>query len=271
VVAGNVDQDLAPDGSWVPGGPALYAARMALSLGARVDLITRLTDDYDRSVLDGIHVVAIEAEQCCRYANAYDANGDRTQILLAEGDPINPSFIGVSGANAYMLAPAYHEFAAMPNLQATVVAVSLQGPLRTTDAGGKVVHHPDPFGQADPFIAPGTLAFFSEEDTADAPALARHIGAIGGIALLTRGYRGAVMFDGANERSFTAIPATSLDPTGAGDCFAMAFVVRMVETDDLGEACRFALAAGSLAVEAQGVAGIPSREAVERRLEGVAA
>jgi hypothetical protein len=244
---------------------------MALSLGARVDLITRLTADYDRSVLDGINVIALEAEQCCRYANSYDANGDRTQLLLAEGDPINPSFIGQAGADAYVLAPAYHEFAAMPPLQASVVAVSLQGPLRATGEGGRVIHHPNPVAQADPFLAPGTLAFLSEEDTADAVGLCRHIASRGAVALLTRGYRGADMFEGVNELRFDAIPANSIDPTGAGDCFAMAFVVRMVETRDLVEACRFGLAAGSLAVEAAGIAAIPTRQAVEERMRKVAA
>lgn len=243
---------------------------MALSLGARVDLITRLTADYDRAVLDGINVIAIDAEQCCRYANSYDANGDRTQFLLAEGDPINPSFIGQDGADAYFLAPAYHEFAAMPPLHANVLAVSLQGSLRSTSEGGRVIHHPHPIAQAGPFLAPGTLAFLSEEDTADALGLCRYIASRGAVALLTRGYQGAVMFEGANELPFDAIPAHSIDPTGAGDCFAMAFVVRTVETRDLAEACRFALAAGSLAVEGVGAAAVPARQAVEERLGKVA-
>jgi sugar/nucleoside kinase (ribokinase family) len=51
----------------------------------------------------------------------------------------------------------------------------------------------------------------------------------------------------------------------------MAFVVRMLETRDLRESCHFALAAGSLAVEGVGIAGIPSRAAVEARLERVVA
>ena len=79
------------------------------------------------------------------------------------------------------------------------------------------------------------------------------------------------MFAGSEERTFAAAPARAVDPTGAGDCFAMAFVVRMVETNDLVNSCRFALAAGALATEGVGIAGIPSRKAVEDRLQGVAA
>ncbi len=262
-----MDEDLAPNGGWVPGGPALYAARMALALGARVDLITRLTEDYDRSVLAGINVLGIPAEQACRYANTYDASGDRTQRLLAEGEPIDASLIPQPGADACMLAPAYHEFDAMPAFDSGILAVSLQGALRATNGEQRVIPHPAPLAQAAPFITGGVLTFFSEEDALDGPALARYIVSRGGIALLTRGYRGATMFEGRRETHFDAIPADPVDPTGAGDCFAMAFLVRMVETRNLVESCHFALAAGSLAVEGVGMEGIPSRAAVEGRLE----
>lgn len=264
-----MDEDLAPDGGWVPGGPALYAARMALALGARVDLVTRLTDGYDRSVLEGINVLAIPASESCRYANTYDARGDRTQRLLADGEPIDPRVVE-PGADAYMVAPAYHELAAMPAVGG-LRAVSLQGALRATNGHQRVIPHAEPIAQAEPFLAEGVLAFFSEEDTADAPGLARHIASRGAIALLTRGYRGATIFEGGHETHFDAIPAASVDPTGAGDCFATAFLVRMVETRNLVESCHFALAAGSLAVEGVGTEGIPSRAAVEGRLERVVA
>jgi sugar/nucleoside kinase (ribokinase family) len=270
VVAGNVAQDLAPDGGWVPGGPSLYAARMALALGARVDLITRLADDYDQSVFDGLNVVA-EPGACARYANTYDAHGDRTQLLLAEGDPLDPSAIPAAGIDACMLAPAYHEITRVPKLKTGKLAVSLQGALRSKTGDGRVVHHPEPLTQAKPFISPGTILFLSEEDTADAPTLARYAASKGAIALLTRGYRGAVMFDGSRATTFGAIPASPVDPTGAGDCFAMAFLVRLVETKDLRESCHFALAAGSLAVEGAGIESIPSRAAVEARMERVVA
>ncbi|MCK9521175.1 MAG: PfkB family carbohydrate kinase, partial [Dehalococcoidia bacterium] len=68
-----------------------------------------------------------------------------------------------------------------------------------------------------------------------------------------------------------AFAAEPVEPTGAGDCFATAFTVRFAETGDIDEASRFALAAGALAVEAHGLAAIPSRAAIEARLRKVAA
>ena len=71
---------------------------------------------------------------------------------------------------------------------------------------------------------------------------------------------------GGAERQLEALVADSVDPTGAGDCFATAFMVRLAETGSLDEACSFGLAAGALSVGAAGLAGVPSREQVERRL-----
>jgi sugar/nucleoside kinase (ribokinase family) len=244
---------------------------MALSLGARVDLVTRLTDDYDRMVLDGIHVIASPARQTCRYANSYAPNGDRKQLLLAEGEPLTLSSRHVAGADALMLAPAYHELAGGIVRAGLLTAVSLQGPLRTRTAADEVVPHPEPLAASAPFVAEGAFAFLSEEDTADAMGLAHELAARGATTFVTRGYRGATVVAQGSECSFEAIPARPSDPTGAGDCFATAFLVRMAETGDLRAACRFALAAGSLAVEGVGLAGVPARRAVEERLEEVAA
>jgi sugar/nucleoside kinase (ribokinase family) len=62
-----------------------------------------------------------------------------------------------------------------------------------------------------------------------------------------------------------------VDPTGAGDCFATAFAVRYAETESFAEAGWFAAAAGALAVEGYGLAGVPTRAAIEQRMKQVAA
>jgi sugar/nucleoside kinase (ribokinase family) len=57
-------------------------------------------------------------------------------------------------------------------------------------------------------------------------------------------------------------PADERDPTGAGDVFATAFVIRLQETSDPREAARFANITASYSVEQVGVQGIPTRETV---------
>jgi len=255
----------------MPGGPSLYTSRMALALGARVTLVSRIVPGFDRSALAGIEVRGQPGVAGPRYANRYTPSGDRTQLLLGPGEPLDLSAVAAIPADAFILAPAFHECDALPQVSAPVVAVSLQGPLRTVDEAGLVSPHPDPLAQASPFVRDGVYAFFSEEDTNQPERLGRAIAGRGATAILTRGYRGAVVFRGKAETHLAAIPATAVDPTGAGDCFSTAFVVRMVETGDLDEACRFALAAGALAVEGHGIEGIPTRSQVEARLAKVAA
>jgi sugar/nucleoside kinase (ribokinase family) len=271
-----VTLDRTPDGGWTPGGPSLYASRASAALGADVSLVTGLEDDFDRSVLNGLDVRASQIPaHLPRYANSYDANGDRTQLLLAEGDPLElvPRLKPGETPDVVFLTPAYHEFRRAPlRFKGSLVGVSLQGPLRSKDGDNRVIHHPEPRAVANSFIRAGWIAFFSEEDTADPDALAGHISRLRGVAVLTRGYNGATLFDsdGSNHH-WDAIAAAPVDPTGAGDCFASAFMFRLAETEELASAMRFALAAGSLAVEGQGLAGVPTRQAIEARMTREAA
>jgi sugar/nucleoside kinase (ribokinase family) len=115
------------------------------------------------------------------------------------------------------------------------------------------------------------FAFFSEEDTAQPELLARHVATQGTRVFLTRGYRGAALYTPDGERTYGPLPADATDPTGAGDCFSTAFLVRLAETGDIEGATRFALAAGAVAVERPGLAGVPSREEIETRLREAAA
>lgn len=241
---------------------------MAASLGVRVTLITRLSSTFDRSAIAGMELQPQHGGVMPRYANSYGLNGDRTQLLLSPGEPLTlPPVMGMGDFDALMLAPAFQELERAPQVSNAVVCVSLQGPLRTRDAACVVGRHADPLAVADRFIHPGWYAFFSEEDTDSPDELGRYISERGGTAFLTRGYRGATLFEREQEpRELPAIPANLVDPTGAGDCFATAFMVRMAETRDLALASTFALAAGALTVERPGVQGIPTRAEVEARL-----
>ncbi len=271
MVAGNVVEDRAPDGSWVPGGPSLYSARAAAALGARVTLLTRLTPGYDRAVLDGLDVRPISAASLPRYANSYDAGGRRTQLLISHGEPLDAALPLEAPADALLVAPAYHEFGALPVIPARLLAVCYQGILRAADGSGRVLPAVEPATATLPFSAPGSFAFFSDEDTADPDGLARTIAGRGVIVFLTRGARGATLFRDGTAASFAALPASPVDPTGAGDCFAAAFMVRFAESRSIETATQFALAAAALSVEGEGLAALPARAEVELRLARAAA
>jgi hypothetical protein len=309
IVTGNLVEDRAADGDWVPGGPALYAARMAHALGAEVTLITHMIEGYPAHVLAGIHVASLDrtyrgpegaagsaalpgvgdagssphrpyrgregaagsaalntpAIAPCRYANTYDAHGNRTQLLLSPGEPLDGPFPHDGLVDALIVAPAYHELSGVPAIDARVVMVSLQGPLRSVDGTGRVIPAPGAYAQAAPFVEPGAFACFSDEDTRDPGELAKRLAAARMTVAVTRGHRGATVYEGEYRREVPPLPAKAVDPTGAGDCFATAWAVRFAETGDLAEACAFGLAAGALATEKPGLAGVPTRSEVEER------
>jgi sugar/nucleoside kinase (ribokinase family) len=86
------------------------------------------------------------------------------------------------------------------------------------------------------------------------------------IVALTRGDGGAEVCFGGEWRHIGAFQAKSIDPTGAGDVFAAAFLIRYHETNDPWEAARFASASASCVIEVDGVLGVPGREQIEARL-----
>jgi len=107
---------------------------------------------------------------------------------------------------------------------------------------------------------------FSEEDVARDARLIREYSQLARIAVVTRGWRGATVFWNGESRECPAFRAREVDPTGAGDVFAAAFLVRLKETDDPYLAAPFANCAASFAIEGPGTTTIPTRGQVEERL-----
>ncbi|NTW02127.1 MAG: ribokinase, partial [Oscillochloris sp.] len=63
-----------------------------------------------------------------------------------------------------------------------------------------------------------------------------------------------------------AFSAQEHDPTGAGDVFAAALLLRLYETHDPIHSALFASAAAACAVEGPGVVAIPTRDHVLARM-----
>ena len=271
LVVGNVVEDRRPDGGWAAGGPSLYAARMAVALGAEVTLVSGVPPGYDRSWFEGLALVERPVSRCTRYENTYPG-GRRVQTLLERGEPLQIGDISVNKRiDALIVTPALDELRGYPDIDAPIRIACLQGPLRSGVVGARVREVMHPIRSVTPFLAPGVIASFSDEDVSDHETLANAIAVKGHTAIVTRAARGAWLYHHGTRRAIPAISSHVVDPTGAGDCFAAAFAVRLVETGDAFEACLFANAVGSLVVERQGLAGLPSREDVAARLlEGAA-
>jgi sugar/nucleoside kinase (ribokinase family) len=117
-----------------------------------------------------------------------------------------------------------------------------------------------------PFWRGADAMFVSDEDLVGGPddtaAWIRDVP----IVVMTESYRGAQVCAGGRWRRIGPFPADEVDPTGAGDTLATAFLIRFRETGDLGESVRFGAAAASLSIAGAGADSMASREEIEAHM-----
>ena len=117
-----------------------------------------------------------------------------------------------------------------------------------------------------PFWEGADVLFVSDEDLAgDERQVDRWVEDLPAV-VVTRERRGVRVHSEGAWREIEAFPAGQVDPTGAGDVFAAAYLIRYEETGDVPAAVRFASAAAAASVEAAGSEGIADRDEIERRL-----
>lgn len=266
VAVGHVTVDETPAGLR-PGGSVLYAGLMAHRLGLRVGLLTSYGPDFPVEVLPPeVEVVAIPAPATTRFVLRYGPDG-RTLTLRARATPLSavhlpPRF---AAAGLAYLAPVADEVS--PDLAAAfpdaAVGAGAQGWCRTCDREGRVSMRPWPDPQ--PVLAHAQALFLSEDDVAgwerEALGLYQHVP----VGALTFAEQGATLFVNGERYPVEPAPAVETEPTGAGDVFAAAFLIRYNATGDPWEAAAFAAVAGALTVEGEGVLGVPTLAQLEPR------
>lgn len=268
VVVGHVTTDVA-DGGWRLGGTATYASLVAARLGLRVGVLTRCQAGLDLGTLGReaeVHV--LPDERTTAFENRY-RGGVREQYVRAAAGGIGPDDVPEAwrGAGMLLLGPVVGEVAArvMDSFPAAVIGVCGQGWLRQVSPDGEVEPREwDPSALAQKAHA----LFLSDEDVPwiDSPDALLAWAGPWTVLGWTHGTGGADVYARGAWTHAPAYPAPEVDPTGAGDSFAAAFLIRWVETGDAGAAARFAAVTSSFVVAAEGVGGIPSRAQVEARL-----
>jgi sugar/nucleoside kinase (ribokinase family) len=76
------------------------------------------------------------------------------------------------------------------------------------------------------------------------------------------------MFQQGRPAHVAPFAVPEVDPTGAGDVFATALLLRLAEQATPAAAARFAAATAALSVQGPGIAAIPDRPTVEALLQG---
>ena len=261
---GHLTKDLLAEGyAW---GGVAYAALTAKGLGRRVGVVTSAGPDMDRSLFEEMDLLCLPSPVTTTFRNIY-GKGGRTQFIYARAEPIKGETIPLPWRESAIvhLGPVAQELEEemVWLFPCSLVGITPQGWLRRWDEEGRV--RPQRWKGAEA-ILPRVVLMVSEEDLAgEAGALKDQLG-LAAMAVVTRGKQGATLYHGGQKHHFAPPETPVVDPTGAGDIFAAAFLVRLAEAQDPCEAARFATVASSLSVARPGLAAIPSREEIERRL-----
>jgi sugar/nucleoside kinase (ribokinase family) len=122
--------------------------------------------------------------------------------------------------------------------------------------------------KADFAMARAGAAVISREDLDNDDELIEHMAHQTRVLAVTESAAGVVLYWNGDRRRFRAPQVTEVDPTGAGDIFAAAFLTRLFSTRDPWEAARFATLIATRSVARVGLEGIPTaREIEECKLE----
>jgi len=84
--------------------------------------------------------------------------------------------------------------------------------------------------------------------------------------VMTKGKEGAIIFHQGKKQHFPAFPTIEVDPTGAGDIFAAAFLVKYYRSKSILHSAAFAHATASFIVEDYGI-HLPELHAIENRYQ----
>jgi sugar/nucleoside kinase (ribokinase family) len=283
VVVGAASRDLAPDDprGWRLGGSVTYCsltlARLGLMVGCLAGVDGEAGEATELELLEaaGVWVRRVPLLRGPVFDNI-EQDGRRRQRWLSESDRVAVGALPAEwrGARGWLLAPVAGEvgndWAEVPG-PGTAVTVGWQGLLREFAPSGWVERVP---AAPSELVARSGLLCASLDDLAAGSSLPslRELAPAASI-VLTAGERGGMALQGRRFTRYLALPASIVDPTGAGDVFMAALTAAWLLTGELATSrtLRFAAAAGSCAVEARGVAGVPTAAQVAARLRPVAA
>ena len=259
LVCGHVTLDRARGGA-VPGGSAFYAARALAALGATPRIVTAAAADFPMEALSGIDAAVARAPATTTFENAYAPGGERSQRVLAAAPRLAGSLVPTAwrSPDLLLLVPVLDELdvrALVGATRARFVGLGVQGLVREVGPEGTVRARPLALGARD--LAGVGAAILGDDDVGGEPDLVGRLAAMVPVVAFTHGARGCELLVRGRTRRVGSHPAREVEPTGAGDVFAAAFLLALARGADPIDAARVGAAAGSIVVEGRGGEAIP--------------
>jgi sugar/nucleoside kinase (ribokinase family) len=277
IAIGHIAKDLLPGGGFAPGGTVTFAALAARNLGAKVAIVTAAPDSLRQLPLyQGIEVRGPETEVATIFENIYRPEG-RIQFVRAVAPVIQTSDIPEEwcgpnqGVEIVHLAPIAQECG--PGLidlfPGAIIGATPQGFMRDWSNETGQVRAIEWEGAAE--LLPRIAALILSEEDLPAGQAGREMldkfVRLCPIVACTEGIRGCTIYYKGRAEHVPAYQAREIDPTGAGDVFAAAFLIQLRASADPIAAARFANAAAACSIEQIGPNGVPSLEEVYKRMQ----
>ena len=263
LIIGHITRDLVGSGFRL-GGTAAYSAVLAKRLGARVSLFTAGAADLPLDILEGVQILNQPGPGTTTFQNRYTPGG-RVQTLKDRAPDLELDLIpaGWRKARVVHLAPVAREvpLGAGDLFPESSLGYSLQGWLRDWDEDGRV--SPAPLPQEDLPPRQGLAGFLSIEDLGFDRSRLEELRRGFPLLVLTLGDRGAELHQGGEVVQVDTTPVPELDPTGAGDVFAGAFLTAWaLRGKSPLAAARLANSLAGASVTGKGLEGLPSEQEI---------
>lgn len=266
LVIGHITIDLTPSGPAL-GGSAVYSALTARALGLRAGIVTMRGNEIPLTGLEDIPVISGEAEASTTFENIYTPQG-RTQYIRQVAPKINFAIVPEAWKRAKIIhiAPVAQEVEPLlpADFRPSLLGLTPQGWMRAWNQHGLV--RPCAWEKAEAALQRAGAVVFSVEDVGSDEETIEQYAHSGRLLAVTEGIAGARVFWHGDSRRFRAPKVEEVDATGAGDIFAAAFFVRLLNTRDPWEAARFANQVAAISVQRRGTAGVPTYDEIQRCL-----
>jgi sugar/nucleoside kinase (ribokinase family) len=257
---GHITLDVTPQGKRI-GGSVSYAALTAQALGLNAGIVTAWGEELPLGLLEEIPVINFGAEHSTAFENIYTPSGReqrvRTQAEFLEFHMIPEAW---RSPRILHLAPVAREVSPriLKYFTDSTIGVTPQGWLREWDEKGRV--QAADWEESGHVLSRADVTVLGLEDVRGDETKVQRMAADCPVLVVTDGKNGCTLYEHGKQHHIESPQVNEVDPTGAGDIFAAAFLVRYHLHGDAADAARFASQLASRSVQRHGLDGVPSKD-----------
>lgn len=226
-VVGNLSRDRVAGGPARVGGAAFHCARALRALGAEATIVTKASEAWLVEALEGLGLPVSSRASSTTSVFTMEHDGDRRRMVVeALGEPWTPEEARGWVADALGETRWIHVGPlARSDFPPETLAELARGRLLSYDGQG-LVRAPrtgelSPDAGYDPRLLRAVSILKLSEEEAAVVGVAHEVPEV----IVTLGSRGALVYSEGEEVQVPTTPRSGVDPTGAGDMFAAAYLV----------------------------------------------